>query len=145
PGKHLRRWNVRDGSLSVCSLNRGLNTSKEEQLVFEDGGANNAAKLIAFERILLGSERIACVEDSITDELEKTAMKFVGAALRDDIHDARCVKSILRGYCAGFYFEFLQRIGKGQRQSLVAVRIIVDTAVEKERHTVVPSAAYGND
>ena len=68
-------------------------------------------------------------------------MKFVSAALRNDIDGARGVKSILCGYGAGLDLEFLQRIGERQRQRLVAVGIVMDAAVEKERHAIIASAA----
>src|SRR5204862_377490 len=57
-GEHLRRWNIGDSSLRVCSLDRVLQTSKEEQLVFDDGPAQHAAELITLESILFGSKRV---------------------------------------------------------------------------------------
>ena len=94
-----------------------------------------------FKPILFGSKRVARVEDSVPHKLEEAAMKFVSAALGNDIDDARSVKSVLCGYGAGLDLEFLERIGKRQRQSLVAVGIVMDAAIEQERHAIVASPA----
>ena len=114
-GKHLRRRNVRDRSQRVRSLDGRLDTSKEEQFVFHDGPAQHAAELIAFQPVLFGSKCVARVEDPVAYELEETAMKFIGAALRDDVDDAGSVISVLCRHGTGLDFEFLQRIGKRQR------------------------------
>ena len=88
-GEHLRRWNIRRRALRVCSLERRLDASEEEQLVPDDRTADHAAKLIAFQRILFGSKRVARVEHPVAHELEETAVKLVRAGLRDGIDGAR--------------------------------------------------------
>ena len=72
-------------------------------------------------------------------------MKLIRSRFRHDVDSACSVISILSGYRTGFYFEFLQRVGEWQRQRLIAVWIVMDSAVQQKCESVIRSAADRND
>ena len=45
--------------------------------------------------------------------------------------------SVLSGYSASFYFEFLQRIREGERQIQIVFRIVMRSPVQKIIETAV--------
>ena len=69
-------------------------------------------------------------------------MELICAGPGDRIHGSRRIGSVLRGQSAGLDFEFLQRIGEGNRQvqaivrivDVCAIQIVGDTSGEAARH-----------
>lgn len=50
-----------------------------------DGSAQRASKLVAFEQVAAGVEEVACVQRPIAEVVECGAVKLVGAGLGYDV------------------------------------------------------------
>ena len=110
---------------------RDLVSAEEEEFTLHDGSTDDSAKLITLESIALERECIASIEDFVSHEFKKAAVKFIRTGLRYDIDGARRMLSVLCRHGTGFNFELLQRIRKWQRQIQIAVRIVVRPAVQQ--------------
>src|SRR5215831_6842954 len=88
-----------------------------------------AAELIAFERILHGSEELAGVQISVAEKVKQAAMDFVGAGPRDDVDDAAARIAVLRGEVARLQTELLHGVGIRKGQTDVDVGVVVAGAV----------------
>ena len=78
--------------------------AEEKQFVLEDGAANCAAELIAFQRAACNGEVAPCVEKIVAYKFEKVAVKRIRARFRDraDLSAAR----LRSGQSADLGFEF---------------------------------------
>ena len=118
--------------------------SEEKQFILDHRPAKHSAKLVALQRIPLWSEGIACVQRTIAHEFEQIPVKFVGAGLGYSVNRRRRVLSVLGLQRAGLHFEFLEGIGKRQRQIQVVVRIVMRSSIEYVDQTIVQPAPHRN-
>jgi hypothetical protein len=108
---------------------RSLVSAEEEQLVFLDGPADDAAKLIPLIRAGHGRKILAgAAKAVIAQELEQVAVKLVGARARDHAYGSG--RAALRRLAADLGTELLNRVGKGQRHGAAGEKIQVVGAVE---------------
>ena len=78
-GTHRGRWHEADGDRGVRVFVRPLVAPEEEQLVFHDRAAQDAAILIALEAVAGGGERIPRVEAVVAHKAEHRPRVRVGA------------------------------------------------------------------
>ena len=76
-------------------------------------------------------EIVCGVQQIVPDELEQAAMKVIRTGFGDRIHLRARVLALRGRQRAGFHFEFLKRVRKGQRQAQIIVRIIVLRAIQR--------------
>lgn len=62
-----------------------LITSKKEELIATDWSSNNAAELIALERVLLDGKVVSGIHIAVTEEIEHCAMKPVRPGSGNDV------------------------------------------------------------
>ena len=111
--------------------------AEEEQLVARNRAAGRAAVLVARQAVVHAlavddaGERIRRVEAAVAVELEQVAREPVGARLGDGVDRRPRVHAVLRGQAGRGDPEFLQRVGEGQRQVGVVLRVVVHGAVEQ--------------
>ena len=136
-GKHLRCGNEllvhgRHGANS-CRLF----ATKEKQFVLYDRSANHASKLIPFQTVVGKRVGVSGIHRTVAEELKRISVNGIRSRFGDAIYSAGCVMSVLSGYSAGFYFEFLQRIREGERQIQIVFRIVMRSPVQKIIETAV--------
>ena len=71
-------------------------------------------------------------------------MELVASGFGDDVHGSRRMVAVLGGKGIGLHLELLHGIGEGQRQILVAERIVMRPAIQEIRHRAHASAANGD-
>ena len=113
---------MRDGALIAA---------EEEQLVLDDGAADDAAELIALQRVAVGGEIVLGVEVVVAEEVEDRAVEGIGSGARDDVDDRAGMEAVLRGEAGGLHAEFLNGIGEWERQVHVGERVGVVGAVHQ--------------
>ena len=116
---------------------------EEIKLVLDERPADGSSELIPLEIVTSGRKGVARIEHAIAEELEQIPMNVVCAGFCHCVDCGSGMVPILRRQRAGLDFEFLERIGKGQRQIQVVIRIVVRCAIEQVRHAVRQTA--GND
>ena len=85
-------------------------------MILLDGSADAAAKLVALQRILRGSEEVARVQVAIAHKLEPIAVNQVRPGFCDDIHHPADRVAVLRAQIAVCHAEFLDGVGIRERQ-----------------------------
>ena len=80
----------------------------------------------------------------VAQELEQIPGKAVGARLCHGVDRPRRVHPVLGGQPAGGHLELLQRIGEGEREVRVVIRIVVHGPVEGVRHAGPQPAGDGD-
>ena len=129
-----------------------LIAAEEEQAVGFQRAAERAAKLVATEAVVRalagrrvdGVEAVGRVEPVIADELEEVAVERVGARLGHRVDRGAGVHAVAGRRGARFELELLQRVGEGQRQVQVVVRVVVGGAVEHVGDAKALTAGDGN-
>ena len=133
-GQHCRSRNEGCIFCGVLPNDRALIASKEKKLVLNDRSADCAAELIAFQRIAAPREKVSGVEFVVTDEFKKISVQIIRARLGDAANGSCRVHSVLRGECAGFDLELLQRVREGQRHFIIVSGMVVVDAIQIERY-----------
>ncbi len=124
--------------------------AEEEQLIPDHRSAGRPAVLIARQAIVHtlavdhAGERIRRVETAVAVELEQVAREPVGPGPGDRVDRRARVHPVLRGETGRGDPELLQRIGEGQRQVRVVLRIVVHGAVEQVGDAEGQSAGHGH-
>ena len=139
--QHRGRGHERDVVGRRLARPRPLIGGEEEHPVPDHRTAERPAVLIALQAIVaplaVGADRrkrTPRVEPLVADELESIAREPIGARLGDGVHRRGRMHAALRRQAAGRDAEFLQRVGKRERQAGGILRIVVDGAVERIRH-----------
>ena len=86
--------------------------AEEEQFVFDDRAANDAAVLIALEGVALRREEVSGVEHAVADEFENVAVKLISSRLGHRVNGGRRVITVLSLDGAGFELELLEGVRK---------------------------------
>src|SRR5208337_1035182 len=70
-------------------------------------------------------ERIVCVKPGGTQEVKRTAVNLIAAALGDGVDHAAHGAAIFGGEVGGDYLEFLHRVGRDLRLDAGSSRVLV--------------------
>ena len=116
---------------SRLDLPRRLIAAEEEQLVFDDGPAHYAAKLVAMEHVVFCLEEVAGVHRAGPHELEQVAVQLVRAGLGHDVHGAAGMQSVARGQSVGLDAELLQGVREGEGEVYVGECVVVVATIEQ--------------
>src|SRR3984885_7008659 len=134
-----------------------LIVEEKEGFVLDDGATDRATIEVADvgilggdvtgERVNLVVEVIAGTERVPTAEIEKIAVKLVGATAGDDVDDGAVVAAVFRSEIIGEHAEFFGGVGIFGDQSAERARhvgIVVIGAVQEEIVVALASAVYGD-
>jgi hypothetical protein len=148
-GEHGRRWHPRNVCRRLLANCRALIGPEEEKPVLYDRTAECAAELIALQPVVDPlavrpdlRERVGRIEAVIAEELKRIAAEAIAARLGDGAHRRARVHPVLGVEPARCDAEFLKRVGEGERQIEVVLRVVVHGAIEEVRHAVRESAAH---
>src|SRR6202041_275135 len=140
-----------EGRVAVRDVaNLGLLVAEEEEgVVAVDGAADDAAELIALERVdglyAAGVTEVVCgVEDAVADELEEIAVEGIGSRFGDGVDDSAGVSAVAGGVVGGLDAELLEGVGEWKGLIDVGIDVVIGRAV-KVKAGLVGAGAVGGD
>ena len=109
-----------------------------------DRPADRSAELVALQRIVSRREEIPRVDVAVAQKLEQAAVELIGARLVTTFIVPPRMEPVAGRESAGLHTEFLDRVGKGERQVDVGVVVVVVAAVHHEIGAVGLAAGDGD-